>query len=124
MRQVKPSLADLASNLRVKIQFHWQRGADNHMSHSRLSYPSPDGHAGAPGDDGAGTWVRVATPLAAEPINPAQIMRQLGWKPYESKNIASSPSPDIVPIIYYEKGGFAPVVALLWLLQMKWNRHF
>jgi type VI secretion system VgrG family protein len=46
---------------RVKVQFHWQRGAD---SHSRQAHPYPDGHAGAPGDDSAGTWVRVATPLA------------------------------------------------------------
>jgi type VI secretion system secreted protein VgrG len=47
---------------RIKIQFHWQRGA---QSHSRLEHPLPDGHSGAPADDGAGTWVRVATPLAA-----------------------------------------------------------
>lgn len=46
---------------RIKVQFHWQRGA---MSHSRASHPSPDGHTGAPGDDTAGTWVRVATPMA------------------------------------------------------------
>lgn len=46
---------------RIKIQFHWQRGES---SHSRLTHPSPDGHGGAPGDDRAGTWVRVATPLA------------------------------------------------------------
>jgi type VI secretion system secreted protein VgrG len=46
---------------RVKVQFHWQRGA---QSHSRLEHTSPDGHTGAPGDDGAGTWVRVATPMA------------------------------------------------------------
>jgi type VI secretion system VgrG family protein len=46
---------------RVKVQFHWQRGAD---SHNRLSHPYPDGHVGAPGDDSAGVWVRVATPLA------------------------------------------------------------
>ncbi len=46
---------------RVKVQFHWQRGD---ASHSRLAHPAPDGHAGAPGDDTAGTWVRVATPLA------------------------------------------------------------
>src|SRR5439155_12750537 len=46
---------------RIKVQFHWQRG-DN--SHSRLDHPSPDGHAGAPADDRAGIWVRVATPLA------------------------------------------------------------
>ncbi|CAH0247133.1 Actin cross-linking toxin VgrG1 [Massilia sp. Bi118] len=47
---------------RIKVQFHWQSGID---SHSRLSHPSPDGHSGAPGDDSAGTWVRVATPLAS-----------------------------------------------------------
>jgi uncharacterized protein (DUF2345 family) len=46
---------------RIKVQFHWQRGA---ASHSRLEHPSPDGHTGAPADDRAGTWVRVATPLA------------------------------------------------------------
>jgi type VI secretion system VgrG family protein len=46
---------------RIKVQFHWQRGAD---SHNRLNHPYPDGHAGAPGDDSAGIWVRVATPLA------------------------------------------------------------
>ena len=46
---------------RVKVQFHWQRGA---QSHSRLQHPMPDGHIGAPGDDQAGTWVRVATPMA------------------------------------------------------------
>lgn len=46
---------------RIKLQFHWQRGAD---SHNRLDHPHPDGHTGAPGDDSAGTWVRVATPLA------------------------------------------------------------
>jgi type VI secretion system secreted protein VgrG len=49
---------------RVKVQFHWQRGAGDQMSHSRLNHPYPDGHVGAPGDDTAGTWVRVATPLA------------------------------------------------------------
>lgn len=46
---------------RIKVQFHWQRGA---ASHSRLSHPSPDAHTGAPGDDTAGTWVRAATAIA------------------------------------------------------------
>ncbi|RZA33837.1 MAG: type VI secretion system tip protein VgrG, partial [Lysobacteraceae bacterium] len=46
---------------RIKLQFHWHRGA---ASHSRLAHPSPEGHTGAPGDDTAGTWVRVATPIA------------------------------------------------------------
>jgi type VI secretion system secreted protein VgrG len=46
---------------RIKIQFHWQRGEN---SHSRLAHPSPEGHSGAPADDSAGTWVRVATPMA------------------------------------------------------------
>lgn len=46
---------------RIKVQFHWQRGA---QSHSRLEHPSPDGHCGAPADAGAGTWVRLATPMA------------------------------------------------------------
>lgn len=47
---------------RVKVQFHWQRGA---QSHSRLDHPDAGSHTGAPADDTAGTWVRVAAPLAA-----------------------------------------------------------
>jgi type VI secretion system secreted protein VgrG len=46
---------------RIKVQFHWQRGV---ASHSRGMHPNPDGHTGAPGDDTAGTWVRIATPVA------------------------------------------------------------
>jgi len=46
---------------RIKVQFHWQR---REASHSRMTHPSPDGHTGAPGNDMAGTWVRVMTPLA------------------------------------------------------------
>jgi type VI secretion system VgrG family protein len=46
---------------RIKVQFHWQRGI---ASHSRFEHPSPDGHTGAPADDRAGIWVRVAAPLA------------------------------------------------------------
>jgi type VI secretion system secreted protein VgrG len=46
---------------RIKVQFHWQRGA---ASHSRLNHPDAGSHTGAPADDTAGTWVRVATPVA------------------------------------------------------------
>jgi len=46
---------------RIKVQFHWQRGT---ASHSRMEHPAPDGHTGAPGTDSAGTWVRLATPVA------------------------------------------------------------
>jgi len=50
---------------RIKVQFHWQRNAGNDdLSHSRLDHPVPDGQTGAPADDRAGTWVRIATPLA------------------------------------------------------------
>jgi len=49
---------------RAKIQFHWQRGRAGQPSHSRLEHPAPDGHVGAPGDDTAGTWVRVLAGLA------------------------------------------------------------
>jgi type VI secretion system secreted protein VgrG len=43
---------------RIKVQFHWQRGA---QSSHRLNHPSaaPES-SNAPGDDSAGTWVRVA----------------------------------------------------------------
>ncbi|GGC17992.1 type VI secretion system Vgr family protein [Pseudoduganella buxea] len=46
---------------RVKVQFHWQRGT---QGQGRLDHPAGANHTGAPGDDTAGTWVRVATPLA------------------------------------------------------------
>lgn len=49
---------------RVKVQFHWQRGMGDQPSHNRLSHPNSEGQTGAPADDTAGTWVRVATPLA------------------------------------------------------------
>ena len=50
---------------RIKVQFHWQRNAgSNHLSHSRLNHPAPDGQTGAPADDRSGTWVRIATSLA------------------------------------------------------------
>jgi type VI secretion system secreted protein VgrG len=50
---------------RIKVQFHWQRNCGNDdLSHSRLNHPAPAGHTGAPADDRAGTWVRIATPLA------------------------------------------------------------
>jgi type VI secretion system secreted protein VgrG len=39
---------------RIKIQFHWQRGAQSAL---RLDHPAG---SNAPGDDSTGTWVRVA----------------------------------------------------------------
>lgn len=49
---------------RIKVQFHWQRGGSINNGHSRLAHPSQDGHAGAPANEQAGTWVRIATSLA------------------------------------------------------------
>lgn len=46
---------------RIKVQFHWQRGANG--SH-RLDHPS--GEDNAPTNDSSGTWVRVATPVAGQ----------------------------------------------------------
>lgn len=46
---------------RIKLQFHWARGA---QSHSRLRHHADESHTGAPGDDRAGTWVRVVSPIA------------------------------------------------------------
>ncbi|WP_332877496.1 DUF2345 domain-containing protein [Massilia sp. S19_KUP03_FR1] len=43
---------------------HWQREIGNQKSHSRLPHPVQDDHSGAPANDSAGTWVRVATSLA------------------------------------------------------------
>ena len=49
---------------RIKVQFHWQRGTQKNQSHSRLAHPQTDGHTGAPADESAGTWVRVAAVFA------------------------------------------------------------
>jgi type VI secretion system secreted protein VgrG len=49
---------------RVKVQCHWQRAIGSQKSHSRLVHPVSDGHSGAPANDSAGTWVRVATSMA------------------------------------------------------------
>ena len=46
---------------RIRVQFHWQRGAD---SSSGTAHPGGDDNA--PGNDGAWTWVRVATPWAGD----------------------------------------------------------
>ena len=52
-------------DLRIKIQFPWQRGS---LSAARQTHPSAqDGVSGsdnAPANDQLGTWVRVATPVA------------------------------------------------------------
>ncbi|WP_208281102.1 type VI secretion system Vgr family protein [Massilia oculi] len=55
------SLVHTDRDHRIKVQFHWQRGT---VSHSRLEHPSPEGHTGAPGNDLAGTWLRVVAPVA------------------------------------------------------------
>lgn len=44
---------------RVKIQFHWQRGAKAHAQQ-----PHPSDSDNAPASDASGTWVRVATAQA------------------------------------------------------------
>lgn len=50
---------------RIKVQFHWQRNTTSKdQSHSRLDHPAPEGQVGAPADDRACTWVRVASSLA------------------------------------------------------------
>lgn len=49
---------------RVRVQFHWQREIGNQASHSGLIHPVDQGHSGAPANEQAGTWVRVATSLA------------------------------------------------------------
>ena len=46
---------------RIKVQFHWQRGA---QSSHRLPHPSDDSNA--PASDASGTWVRVAQAWAGQ----------------------------------------------------------
>ncbi|MBS63998.1 type VI secretion system Vgr family protein [Salinisphaera sp.] len=44
---------------RIKVQFHWQRGAS---AHNQQAHPAGDDNA--PASDAAGTWVRVSTAIA------------------------------------------------------------
>lgn len=51
---------------RIKVQFHWQRNTSrSDQSHSRLDHPAPNAQVGAPANDRASTWVRVASSMAA-----------------------------------------------------------
>jgi hypothetical protein len=50
---------------------------------------------------------------AAETLNPEQYMRQRGWRPLERQHIARSPSQDIAPVQYYEKGNSVPSCGLI-----------
>jgi hypothetical protein len=50
---------------------------------------------------------------AIEPGSLEQFVRQRGWKSFELKDIARSPTPDITPVIYYEKEGFAQSCGLI-----------
>lgn len=49
-------------DLRVKVQFPWQRG--EHPLPGGLPGPADNSHHHAPGDERSGTWVRVAQPSA------------------------------------------------------------
>ena len=60
----KGSVVHTDRDHRVKVQFHWQREIGSQSSHSRLVHPIAQGHSGAPADDSAGTWARVAAMLA------------------------------------------------------------
>ncbi|TAL15907.1 MAG: type VI secretion system tip protein VgrG [Aquabacterium sp.] len=51
-------------DLRVKIQYPWQRGRAPLPGGSRATGSATDPHGNAPGDDSAGFWVRVAQPSA------------------------------------------------------------
>jgi type VI secretion system secreted protein VgrG len=46
---------------RIKVQFHWQRGAN---TTNQLAHPSDDDNAS--GNSSLGTWVRVLTPVAGQ----------------------------------------------------------
>ena len=47
---------------RIKIQFHWQRGANA----SARGQSHPSGEDNAPASDALGAWVRVCTPVAGD----------------------------------------------------------
>jgi hypothetical protein len=51
--------------------------------------------------------------FAAEALNPAQFIIQRGWKPFEGEAIARSPSHDLKPILFYEKGNLVPSCGLI-----------
>jgi type VI secretion system VgrG family protein len=82
---------------RVVVQQHWQRGG--HAA-SRLDHPRD---ANAPADAGAGTWARVATPLAGGNWGSAMLPRvgQEVWLDYLEGDIDR---PVVVASLYNGQG--------------------
>ncbi|KRE89286.1 type IV secretion protein Rhs [Frateuria sp. Soil773] len=83
---------------RIKVQFHWQRGGN---AASRQEHPR--GEANAPADTTAGTWVRVATPLAGSNWGSAFVPRvgQEVWVEFLEGDIDR---PVVVGAVYNGQG--------------------
>jgi hypothetical protein len=54
-----------------------------------------------------------STPAASRTPDAGGYLQQQGWKPYESKSLPHSPVPDVVPLMFYDKGNSVPSCGLL-----------
>lgn len=50
---------------------------------------------------------------AAEPLDAEQLIRNRGWEVHASKQLARSPVPEIVPVMYDQKGSSGPSCGLV-----------
>lgn len=50
---------------------------------------------------------------ATNAVDAGRYLRQQGWEPYEGKNVAWSPVPDVAPVMYYEKDNAVPSCGVL-----------
>jgi len=50
---------------------------------------------------------------AGETVDPERYLRQQGWEPFDGKPTATSPSPDIAPLMYYDQGNSVPSCGLV-----------
>lgn len=50
---------------------------------------------------------------AADQLNAKQYIQQRGWEPYDAAHTAKSPTPDLVPVLYYESDESVPSCGII-----------
>jgi hypothetical protein len=56
---------------------------------------------------------QAASGNAGERLDPPKFVQSKGWKLHEPSHLAESPSKDIVPLMFYDKGGSVPACGLI-----------
>lgn len=55
----------------------------------------------------------TSAPAIAGTIDASNYLQQQGWKPYDTISLPRSPVPDVVPLMFCEKGNLVPSCGLL-----------